>query len=40
MYTLRRIELLEESVNDAPYEEQTAIDASTDSVKRRMLGLQ
>ena len=40
MYTLRRIELLEESVKDAPNEEQTVIDASTDSVKRRMLGLQ
>ena len=39
MYTLRRIELLEESLLESPDEEQTAINASTHAVKRRMLGL-
>lgn len=37
-YTLRRIELFEESVREAPGEEARAIEASTESVKRRMLG--
>ena len=37
-YTLRRIEMLEESVRASPDEEQTAVDASTEVVKRRMLG--
>ena len=36
-YTLRRIELLEESVHEAPEEEYVAIEASSDAVKRRML---
>ena len=36
--TLRRIELLEESVHEAPEEEYVAIEASSDAVKRRMLG--
>lgn len=36
MYTLRRIELLEESVLACTGEEQTAISASTDAVKRRI----
>ena len=37
-YTLRRIELLEESVHETPEEEYVAIEASSDAVKRRMLG--
>ena len=38
-YTLRRIELLEESVLEAPEEEQLAIEASSAAVRRRMHGL-
>ena len=37
-YTLRRIELLEESVLEAPEEEHVAIEASSQAVQRRMLG--
>ena len=37
-YTLWRIELLEESIHEAPEEEHVAIEASSDAVKRRMLG--
>ena len=37
-YTLRRIELLEESVLEAPEEEHIAIEASSQAVQRRMLG--
>ena len=38
-FTLRRIELLEESVHEAPEEEHVAIGASTAAVRRRMHGL-
>jgi len=38
VYTLRRIELLENSILASPDEEDAAISASTDVVKRRMLG--
>ena len=37
-YTLRRIELLEESILEAPDEEHVAIAASSAAVRRRMLG--
>lgn len=37
-YPLRRIELLEESVREAPDEEGHVIEASMDSVRRRMFG--
>ena len=37
-YTLRRIELLEESVLEAPDEEHAAIETSSQAVRRRMLG--
>ena len=37
-YTLRRIELLEESILQAPEEERDAIEASSLAVQRRMLG--
>ena len=38
-FTLRRIELLEESVHEAPEEEHVAIEASSAAVRRRMHGL-
>ena len=38
-FTLRRIELLEESIHEAPEEEHVAIEASSAAVRRRMLGL-
>ena len=37
-YTLRRIELLEEAIIAAPEEEHVAIEASSQAVRRRMLG--
>ena len=37
-FTFRRIELLEESILDAPEEEHVAIEASSAAVRRRMLG--
>ena len=37
-FTFRRIELLEESILDAPEEEHVAIEASSEAVRRRMLG--
>ena len=37
-YTLRRIELLEEGILAAPEEEHVAIEASSQAVRRRMLG--
>ena len=37
-YTLRRIELLEESIHESPEEEHVAIEASSATVRRRMLG--
>ena len=38
-FTLRRIELLEESIHEAPEEEHVAIEASSAAVRRRMHGL-
>ena len=38
-YTLRKVELLEESLLESPDEEGTAICASTPQVKRRILGV-